>query len=182
MIPSGTDPTPQRRSLWPLILVGGLMMLAFGLFFQKFGGGEDLSGKITQTQARLRELHRAAALYQADVDGASTSGTAISLQLPPFAYVADQRGRFKDSSLVVPCAMGRKIPRNLSPRFVYWADEPLRLMRGHDPLFTSVTCMRDVSKALLPLEKKLGIGISVDGALLTVERDGNPNNSVWWHK
>lgn len=125
---------------------------------------------------RLKELHRAIALYKAQYgDGTLTGG------LPPRAFVMETYMGYPKDYFISPCANERGFrTRSSDVSYVYtWAPERAALfdtLGFQSPILVDLDC----TPITMLGKQSIALAVLLDGTVVQREGPGNAGNVQWW--
>jgi len=164
------------RGVTLIQLLGGILGIGvtMSIVTRVYGSAKDDAP--ATSLGKMKQLHRAVALYRSDYgDGSITGG------LPDRKYVYETYLGFSREFFVSPCSGRRGFPTRVGGvSYAYtWAQQRLEIFESmglKTPIFVDMDCAPAVNDA----KPKLGLAVLLNGTAVSIQKHGDPNSLSWW--
>lgn len=176
-----TEVTRRAFSLTELLVCIGIIVIVAAIVVPVSASVRH-NARITSALMRLKQLHAAFKLYQADNGGDGTYGDCYDMNLPDIhALTAYRLGQSKDM-WVSPCDT-----RGYDWSYLYWPNtDPYyagyyRTYQEEAMLLSDFTCDTKQGTQFGDYWSTRGLGVRLSGQAINYYKPGNPTAVAWWH-
>lgn len=144
--------------------------------------GVRQNARVTSAVMRLKQLHAAFKLYQADHGGDGSYGDCYDMNLPDIRGLTTYRLGQSKELWVSPCDK-----RNYGWSYLYWPNtDPYyagyyRTYQEEGMLLSDFTCDAKQGAHFGDYWSTRALGVRLSGQLINYNKPGDPYAVAWWH-